>query len=78
MVINFKLSDNQKYNMIFDLVNPNFNEAGGWVIEEMIDQVYDEYAIGYLMNENKHERIYYTKNDDTDSLQIDKREDCYL
>ena len=78
MVINFKLSDNQKYNMIFDLVNPNFNEAGGWVIEEMIDQVYDEYAIGYLMNENKHERIYYTKNDDTDSLQIDKREDCYI
>lgn len=78
MVINFKLSDNQKYNMIFDLVNPNFNEAGGWVIDEMIDQVYDEYAIGYLMNENKHERIYYTKNDDTDSLQIDKREDCYI
>lgn len=78
MVINFKLSDNQKYNMIFDLVNPNFNEAGGWVVEEMIDQVYDEYAIGYLMNENKHERIYYTKNDDTDSLQIDKREDCYI
>ena len=78
MVINFKLSDNQKYNMIFDLVNPNFNEAGGWVIEEMIDQVYDEYAIGYLMNENKHERIYYTKNDDTDSLQIDKKEECYI
>lgn len=78
MVINFKLSDNQKYNMIFELVNPNFNEAGGWVIEEMIDQVYDEYAIGYLMNENRHERIYYTKNDDTDSLQIDKREDCYI
>ena len=78
MVINFKLSDNQKYNMIFELVNPNFNEVGGWVIEEMIDQVYDEYAIGYLMNEDKHERIYYTKNDDTDSLQIDKREDCYI
>lgn len=78
MVINFKLSDNQKYNMIFDLVNPNFNEAGGWVIDEMIDQVYDEYAIGYLMNENRHERIYYTKNDDTDSLQIDKKEDCFI
>lgn len=78
MAINFKLSDNQKYNMIFDLVNPNFNEAGGWVIEEMVNEVYDKYAIGYRIDTDKYERIYYTKNDDTDSLQIDRKEDCYI
>ena len=28
----FKLSDNQKYNMIFELLNPNFNEEGEYIL----------------------------------------------
>ena len=30
--INFKLSDSQKHDMIWNLLNPNYNESGNWTV----------------------------------------------
>lgn len=76
--INFKISDGQKYDFLFSLLNPNFNEAGGWMIEYCICEVYDEYAIARNYAEGIFERIYYTKNDENDSLEITNKERCYI
>ena len=76
--INFKVSDCQKFDFLFNLLNPNFNEAGGWVIEYAICDVYDEYAIARNYSEGCFERIYYKKDDENDSLEITNRERCYI
>ena len=76
--INFKVSDGQKYEFLFNLLNPNFNEAGGWAIEYAICEVYDEYAIARNYAEGTFERVYYKKDDANDSLEITSRERCYI
>lgn len=78
MIFNFKLSDSQKHDMLFNLLNPNFNENGGWVIEYSICDVYDEYAIAYNYENQGYERIYYTKDDSQDSLEINAKKKCYI
>ena len=78
MNLEFKLSDNQKYNMIWSLLNPNFNEENGWVMNYAVCDVYDEYAVIFNMQESGYERAYYTKNDETDSLSIDRKETAYI
>jgi chromosome segregation ATPase len=40
--------------------------------------VYDSYAVVFKFESNAYERAYYTKNDETDSLSIDKMEACYI
>lgn len=77
-VINFKISDGQKYEYLWTLLNPNYSEEGGWTMEFVICDVYDEYAIVRNLSENIFERVYYTKNDETDSLEITKKERCYI
>lgn len=74
----FKLSDNQKLNMIWTLLNPNFNEEGGWVMDYSVCEVYDEYALVFNYAEGGYERVYYTKEDETDSVALDKRETAYI
>ena len=76
--IMFKVSDNQKYNFLWALLNVNYNEENGWAVEYGICDVYDEYAIVRNYAEGKFERVYYTKNDETDSLEITNREDCFI
>lgn len=76
--MNFKLSDNQKYNMIWSLLNPRFNEENDYVMDYAVCDVYDEYAVVFKFETSAYERAYYTKNDETDSLAIDKMESCYI
>lgn len=76
--ITFKVSDSQKYEFLFSLLNPNFNEEGNWAIDYCICEVYDEYAIARNYTEGYFERIYYTKNDENDSLEITNKERCYI
>lgn len=76
--INFKVSDGQKFDFLFNLLNPNFNEEGGWAIENVICDVYDEYAIVRNLAEGIFERVYYTKDDANDSLEITNKERCYI
>ena len=76
--MNFKLSDNQKYNMIWTLLNPRFNEDNDYTMDYAVCDVYDEYAVVFKFEDKIYERAYYTKNDETDSLSIDKMEVCYI
>jgi hypothetical protein len=76
--MNFKLSDNQKYNMLWTLLNPRFNEENEFVMDYAVCDVYDGYAVVFGFENAAYERAYYTKDDETDSLSIDKMEVCYI
>ena len=76
--MNFKLSDNQKYNMLWTLLNSRFNEENDYIMDYALCDVYDEYAVVFKFETGGYERAYYTKNDETDSLSIDKLETCYI
>jgi hypothetical protein len=76
--ITFKVSDNQKYNFLWALLNPNYNEENNWAVEYGICDIYDEYAIVRNYAEGVFERVYYTKNDENDSLEITNKERCYI
>ena len=66
--INFKLSDSSKYEAIWNLLNEEFNEVGNWTISYTICDVYDEYALAFSFEKGEYERVYYTKDDSTDSV----------
>lgn len=78
MGINFKLSDSQKHNAIFDLLNSNYNEEGGWAVSYAICDIYDDYALVFCYEDGHYERVHYTKNDETDSLELGERERVYI
>ena len=77
-MLNYKLSDNAKFNALWSLLNVNYCEEAGWVIEFDICEIYDEYAVVRNYAEGIFERIYYTKNDETDSIEITSRTRCYI
>lgn len=76
--INFKLSDNQKHDALWTLLNPNFNEEGGWEIVYAICDIYDDYAVTYNYENGSYERVYYKKDDSSDSLELGERKKCYI
>ena len=76
--INFKISDGQKYEFLFNLLNPGYNAENDWAIEYVICDVYDAYAIVRNLAEGIFERVYYTKNDENDTLEINSKERCYI
>lgn len=71
--INFKLSDSQKHDAIWTLLNPNYNEEGNWTINYAICDIFDDYALTYNYELAQHERVYYTKNDETDSIVLGEK-----
>ena len=77
-MLNYKLSDNAKFNALWGLLNVNYNEANNWVIEYDICEIYDEYAVVRNYSEGCFERVYYTKNDETDSVELGERVRCYI
>ena len=78
MNINFKLSDSQKHDILFNLLNPNFNEEGSWTVDCVVCDVYEEYALVVNYADASYERVYYSKNDAEDKIEITKRERCYI
>lgn len=74
--INFKLSDGDKFDLIWKEVNPLFNEENDWVISCSVGQVYDNYAVCYNYEEKEYFRLYFEKNED--NLDFKKREKCYM
>ena len=78
MGINFKLSDSQKYDAIWSLLNSEYNEEGGWTGTYTVCDVYDDYALAYNYEEKCYERVYYTKDDATDSIAIDSKVKVYI
>ena len=72
-MLNYKLSDNAKFNAIWALLNVNFNEANDWLVEYDICEIYDDYAVVKNYSEGIFERVYYKKDDENDSLEITNR-----
>ena len=76
--INFKLSDDQKYRYIWDLLNPNYNEDGDWTCDYSVCEVYDEYALAFNYEAHCYERVYYTKDDSNDSVILGERVKVFI
>ena len=68
--IKFKLSDSQKYEYIWTLLNPEYNEEGGWTCSYTICDIFDDYALAFNFETNGYERVYYEKDDETDSVTL--------
>ena len=77
-MLNYKLSDNAKFNALWSLLNVNYTEANDWLIEYDICEVYDDYALIRNYSEGCFERVYYTKNDETDSVELGEHVRCYI
>ena len=75
---NYKISDNAKFNAIWSLLNVNFNEENNWMVEYDICEIYDEYAVVKNYSEGIFERVYYTKDDTTDSIELGERSRCFF
>ena len=75
--INFKISDDQKFYMLWNLLNPHAYEEDGF-IEYSICDVYDDYAIVYNYENASYARAYYEKDDETDSLKINDIVRCFF
>ena len=76
--INFKLSDGDKFNALWALLNPEFNEEGNWTVSCGISAVYDDYALGFNYETGDYERIYYSKNDENDMVEVTDRVKVYI
>ena len=68
--VNFKLSDGEKFEALWALLNPEFNEEGDWTVTCSISAVYDDYALVYNYELGEYQRVYYSKNDENDMVEI--------
>jgi phage shock protein A len=76
--IKFKLSDSQKQDAIWALLNPNWNEEGEWTIDYALCDVYDDYALAYCYETSTYERVYYTKDDEQDMVELGERVPVFI
>ena len=70
MELNFKVSDSQKFNAIWSLLNTRYNEEDGWLITYSIQDIYDDYALVFNYENNRYERVTYTKNNENDTVEL--------
>lgn len=68
----FRLSDNDKCNLLWDALNTSEDSF------TMICDIYDDYAIAYDAVAGKYIRAYYTKDNEANTVTVDKVEDCYI
>lgn len=76
--INFKLSDSQKHDALWVLLNENYNEEHNWEVDYAICDIFDDYALAFCYLDGTYERIYYTKNDEDNTVNVCKRKKCYV
>lgn len=74
MKINFKLSHDEVFDAIWSLLNTEYNEENDWTVTYSILDVYDDYAFVYNYETGIYARVYYTKNDEDNSVVIDSIE----
>lgn len=75
--INFKLSDDDKFSALWSLLNTEYNEESGWLVTYGIVGIYGEYA-ACSYETGDYERVYYTKDDEKDSVVINSKEKCFI
>ncbi len=78
MELNFKVSDRQKFDAIWSLLNPNFNEEGGYEVAFSILDIYDDYALAFDYEHNCYARVAYTKDNENDMVSIGEITPCYV
>lgn len=66
----FRLSDSEKAIMIENILNPNYNEAGGWQYDYCVIDTYDTYALCRDRKNQRFVRVNYTKDDTNNSVTI--------
>ena len=76
--LNFKLSDDAKLQALWALLNPEYNEEGNWTVTCSISAVYDDYALVYNYETGDFQRVYYTKNDETDMVELGELVKVYI
>ena len=76
--LNFKLSDSQKHDAIWTLLNENYTEEGNWQIDYAVCDIYDDYALAFNYSQGTYERVYYVKDNETDSITISEKKKCYI
>ena len=76
----FRLSDNDKYDLIFEAINPGFGYD--WENEDKyiysIVEVYDDYALCRKRKENKFVRIPYQKDDTNNTVSVGEPIDVFV
>lgn len=77
-IVNYKLSDEDKRGCLMELLNPGYGKDDNWSLNYEICKVYDDYAVVWNFAERQFERVYYTKNDETDSVEITNQEVVYF
>jgi chromosome segregation ATPase len=77
MTLNFKVSDREKFDAIWTLLNSNYNEENGWVIDYAIVDIYDEYAIVYNYENNSYAQVTYTKSDEDNTVALGEFKTVY-
>lgn len=76
--MHFKLSDDDKYNLIWQKVNTNYNEENDWLVEYSVCSVYDDYCLIRNIENGTVERLYYTKNENDDDVILGDRVTAYI
>lgn len=74
----FKLSDDEKLNALWNLLNTNCNEENNWQVDYYICSVYDDYALVVNYTDNEYYRAYYTKDDSNDMVELKELVKCYV
>ena len=78
MELNFKVSDNQKFNAIWSLLNDKYNEENGWLITYTVQDIYDDYALVFSYENNRFERVKYIKDNEKDLVELGEITPCYI
>lgn len=65
---NYRLSHDESYRALFNLLNPNFNEANNYEYDYEIIDVYDDYVLTYKCKNKNYSRVQYSKENDVISL----------
>ena len=76
--LNFKLSDDQKFQAIWALLNTEYTEEGNWTISYGISAVFEDYALVVSYETGDMYRAYYKKSDDNDMVELGEMIKCYI
>lgn len=69
----FRLSDSDKFDLIFCSLNPNYNRENDWKIDTYVIDVYDDYALCRNAADYSTFRQYYTKDDNSDTVTLGEK-----
>ena len=73
----FKLSDSQKADAIFQILNAGC-DLDNWECKYVILDVYEKYALVYNYELSQYEQVDYVKSDENDSVELGEHRVCYI